>query len=79
MHERYEPPNRKNRHDGTPCWPVSGLTELPSSPSQARVQNAQWLVMKAECVPQPLAEKRIRPFTVAGAAQVRNLGAAEWG
>ena len=60
----------------SPCWPVSGLTELVSSPSQARVQNAQWLVMKAECVlkrePQEAAFVR---FTVAGAAQVKNRGA----
>jgi hypothetical protein len=32
----------------SPCWPVSGLTELPSSPSQVLVQGSQWLLMKAE-------------------------------
>jgi hypothetical protein len=33
----------------SPCWPVSGLTELLSTPSHALVQGAQWLVLKAEC------------------------------
>ena len=35
--------------------------------------------MKAECALQLFVEKRIRPFTVAGAAQVRTLGATERG
>ena len=78
VHERYEPSAEIGR-DGSPCWPVSGLTELPSSPSQARVQNAQWLLMKAECFFRLFIEKGIRPFTVAGAAQVRTLGATERG
>jgi len=30
-----------------PCWPVSGLTKLPSSPSHALVQGAQWLIEKS--------------------------------
>ncbi len=33
------------------CWPVSGLTELLSSPSQVLVQGSQWRVMKADCKP----------------------------
>ena len=32
----------------SPCWPVSGLTERPSSPSQVLVQGSQWRMMKAE-------------------------------
>ena len=27
----------------SPCWPVSGLTELQLSPSQALIEGAQWL------------------------------------
>jgi hypothetical protein len=32
----------------SPCWPVSGLTELLSSPSQMIFNVIQWLRMKAE-------------------------------
>jgi hypothetical protein len=35
----------------SPCWPVSGLTELLSSPSQVLVQGSQWRMMKADCKP----------------------------
>ena len=44
------------------CWPVSGLAERPPTPSQALVQGAQWHV-DGERI------KKIRPLTVAGAAQ----------
>jgi hypothetical protein len=52
VHERYKRANplSKKGHAQLPRWPVSGLTEPLSPPSQARVQNAQWLMMKAECV-----------------------------
>ena len=49
------------------CWPVSGLTELLSKPSQARVQDAQWLNDESWLV--RLGTQAVR-LTVAGAAQV---------
>ena len=48
------------------CWPVSGLTEQIPSPSQARVQSAQWLIDETGvCV---ATHNPVR-LTVAGAAQ----------
>ena len=59
----------------SPCWPVSGLTERPSSPSQVLVQGTQWLVMKAEHLGKSILAGAFVRFTVAGAAQVKSGGA----
>ena len=53
-----------------PCWPVSGLVNIRLSPSQACVQNAQWLSDSASIL-MAVDGLHIASLTVAGAAQLR--------
>ena len=59
----------------SPCWPVSGLTELLSSPSQVLVQGHSVAIDESKCCIQGFLMHAFVRFTVAGAAQVRSFRA----
>jgi hypothetical protein len=62
--------HQRSRDAQAPCWPVSGLVNIRLSPSQACVQNAQWLSDSASILT-AVDGLHIASLTVAGAAQLR--------
>jgi hypothetical protein len=77
VHERYEPPAKKSTRWLTLLAGIraDGATFIafPSACSKRSVASDE-----SRMLFQPMIENDIRPFTVAGAAQVRGIGAAEW-